>query len=87
LGENLSSPVKYGIWIPALAGITPAKEMRGQDNWWGKPHPTKTSGAKNRTLHRNLKTRKSEALNPKFETISNVQNTNSQNENTSDTQV
>jgi len=24
--------------------------LRGNDNWWGKPHPTKTSG-KNRTLH------------------------------------
>ncbi len=25
--------------------------LRGNDKWWGKPHPTKTSGAENRTLH------------------------------------
>lgn len=37
---KITSLVKDGIWIPAFAGMTPAKEMRGQDNWWGKPHPT-----------------------------------------------
>jgi len=47
LGENLDSPVKDGSWISAtrfrghkLRGKIPAKEMRGQDNWWGRPHPT-----------------------------------------------
>lgn len=31
ISVKIYSPVKYSIWIPPF---------RGNDNWWGEPHPT-----------------------------------------------